>query len=221
MVAGTYLHAVCLLLLSVGCISGKNYITNPGFEDGLNGWKDHHKSCEVVTDDVHSGSYALHCIDNKTSERSGVTQIASGIPPGFLYNISGWFKLKDVGDDVELYTYAQSLDKRSIAYSYSSVNSGCKSGTCMDKWYHFSGTSKMFFGESVNWTISSILSRNAAVGEFWLDDLVLEPLRTPFLGYIETTAWKQEVFEDEIEIYVNMLINETAYDGGKQLCIVN
>lgn len=73
----------------------------------------------------------------------------------------------------------------------------------------------MFFGESVNWTISSILSRNAAVGEFWLDDLVLEPLRTPFLGYIETTAWKQEVFEDEIEIYVNMLINETAYDGGK------
>jgi len=202
---------LCLLLIGQS-VCAKNYLNNPGFEEGMKGWVDEGKDCEIVTDNVHSGTKALHCKDTG-SGRAGVYQIPVPVVQGLRYRVSGFFKVKDVTGG-SLMLCAESSNYIYGVYGYSSSIAECKSGTCTDQWYKISVNSEMFFGNASRYVYLACLHNGNALGEFWIDDLSIEPVETDILGYIETTAWKQEVYRDPIEIYVNLLINNSIWHNG-------
>jgi len=210
--------SAAVLCLAVLCgfvaADGKNYLSNPGFENNLAGWTVEVGACKVVTDEHHTGNKSLYCNDSSTSKRSFVYQLSVPIVRGLYYNISGWFKLKNVTGG-RLLLCIESKDYLQGAYLYSDSVPACKGGTCLDKWYFMSKKSEMILGNSSRYTMSILLHAAGGTGEFWVDDLSLSPVRTNILGFIETTAWRQEAFEDPIEIYVNMLINNTAWHYGQ------
>ena len=183
---------------------------NPGFEDGWTDWK-HSDDCVIVSDVVHSGSKAVHCKDTNTSRRAQVWQIPLNLTIGLKYRLNAFLKVKDVSGGTLLLCaeggpYGVYGSSRNIP--------GCENGTCVDKWYEMSGESEKYFGEYRMFEFVAALHDKEALGEYWIDDLTVEVLRTDILGYIETTAWKQEAFEDEIEIYVNLLINGSIWHDG-------
>ena len=205
-------HVLLLLLLLLGFCEAANLVKNPGFEDDLEGWAAN-KACEIVTQPVHSGKKALHCKDTTTSEAVGVYQNPPGVLHGVRYYVSAWIRAKGLKDG-SILLCAESSNYKYGVYVSSNKIEECKDGTCDDKWYQLNGTSEMFFGEASWYVFLARLNGAGATGEFWLDDLVMEVQPTNILNYIETTAWKQEVFEDPIEIYVDLEINNSVWHNG-------
>ena len=66
--------------------------------------------------------------------------------------------------------------------------------------------------DTESFLFAALIYPTNGTGEFWLDDVVIQPAVTPILGSVDTSAWRQEVYDEEedIEIYVSTLINDTV-----------
>ena len=54
-------------------------------------------------------------------------------------------------------------------------------------------------------------------GEFWVDDITVEPIEYNILIGIEVIAWKQEIFEDQIDVIVGLDIINSVFANGDYL----
>ncbi len=119
------------LLLSIICLSfsfacAQNLITNPGFENGLNGWdfwtRDQGAgTATVVQSPVHSGSNAVfisHWGPNDWSFKQNANFL---VIAGDIYEFSAWIKSEQIVDFVEMSFALFDADGNSISWSYNAT----------------------------------------------------------------------------------------------------
>ena len=93
-----YLSSCLLLSLLVSfapAFGDTNLLTNPGFENGAEGWSDRSCKIEVVTTPVHSGAKSVK-VFGRTETWQGIKQSLLGkVTNGKTYKISAWVRLEN------------------------------------------------------------------------------------------------------------------------------
>ena len=205
-----HLVAVVVYLVQLLTIvaSLRNFVVNPGFEDDLTGWSvGSGGSCEIVTDNAHSGTKAIHCVDSSPSTRFMLYQFSHDFQPGVKFNVSGWIKLKNMTADSQLMLCSEKYDGHdNSTCAKSSTIPECQSGTCTDDWYYMSSISTDFMPETETCLFAAVVDPAETTGEFWLDDVVIQPAIAPILGFIETSAWRQEVYDGEKDLEIHVVL---------------
>ena len=198
----------------------KNYIYNPSFEIlggmvGADGWfADNYGGCYVVSSTSHTGKYSMH--GSKPGDH--FWQIRGDLFYGIKYRLTAWIKVNNI-KNARLLLTAESSDYQSGIYIYHDSIPECKSGTCTDKWYKLTGDSLMNFKKASHYVISISLraSSSGATGEYWMDDITLEPLEYNILNAIEVVTWKQEIYENEVDVIVSLNIINSVFENGDYL----
>ena len=195
-----------------------NVIDNPSFEDiGTNGFaKSWSKqgNCTVTTTTARSGKYSIHC----EGGGSGIYVYKPLAIKGIKYKLKGYIKVKNISGGSILFC-SESSNYIYGCYSYSSNIDACKGGTCVDQWYEIGCTSLMNFGNASSYVTLAQLRPSSSSGEFWIDDVSLEPVFTSVLLAVEVVTWRQEVFEDEVEVLVDLDIIDSVFENGMHLNI--
>ena len=213
----TYL-ILLFLLQATFSFDLKNHAKNPSFEtqksgQGENvpsGWE--YKNCERVSTDSFAGKYSIHC----KGKDSHIIQWISTIDPGMRYNLTCRFKLKGLAENGYFKITAGSSNWKAGLYPTSQNIKQCKSGTCNDKWYYLtSGASQMNFHSS-QYTLSAGID-GSETGEYWIDDIRLEPIVENYLYGVDVVSWRQEVYEDPVEVRVATSLWESMFEDGKHL----
>lgn len=214
----------CLFLL-ISLIEGEphNFIPNGGFElDQIDdpkqkNWHLPNKEnsyCKRVTDEKHSGKYSLYCNDQDETTNLDMYSSSSGdIIPGLRYNVSCYFKLKNVKNGDLLLSLGGGGTMG--IWEYSSKVAECKDGTCDDEWYYMWGVSGVYFQEKSKYSFAAVLHPEKATGEFWIDDYRLDVAEETYLLSVDVIAWRQEVFEDPVEVRVSTTLYKSAFETGK------
>ncbi|BFU21071.1 carbohydrate binding domain containing protein [Entamoeba histolytica HM-1:IMSS-B] len=205
------------------CTIAKDYIVNGGFEEGsstsITGWSIYggSNSCVLDSTTYNLGSKSLHCTDLSSKDFVSVFQYRSDLVHGIKYKLTAYIKVKNVQNGA-LMVFAESADYWDGVYLYSNSISQCKTGTCTDKWYKLTGNSVMTFGKQ-RFIISARLQGAAATGEFWIDDISLEPIEQNVLISVDCITWRQEAYIEPFEIRVGLDVNDTAFQDGSYLSI--
>ncbi len=93
----------CLLLSLIAAFTpvfaDTNLLTNPGFENGTDGWSDRSCKIEAVTTPVHSGTKAAK-VSERTDAWQGIKQSLLGkVENGKTYKVSAWVRLDNSASD--------------------------------------------------------------------------------------------------------------------------
>ena len=200
-------------------IHSKNLIDNPSFETlntqgWASSWTDENHKCSIVNDTAHTGTHSLHC----TGGGSGVYQLRWNVFFGVKYQLTAWIKTKNISNGSVLFC-AESSNYKYGCYIYNDAIPECKTGTCTDQWYKLTCNSLMNFEKSGHYVVLGQLRPNAATGEFWLDDLSMEMIENNVLLAVEVTTWRQEVFEDPVEVLVDLDVIDSVFFNGTYLVI--
>ena len=212
-----------LIIISLIIIinSAKNYAENPSFEKlgggkvGAQGWNaDRSGGCYVTNETAHSGKYSMH--GSKPGDH--FWQIRYDLFYGIKYRFTAWIKVKNI-KNARLLATVEASDYHSGLYTYHDSIEKCATGTCDDKWYQLTYNSLMNFKKSSHYVISiSLRSKGAnSTGEFWMDDITVEPLEYDILNGVEVVTWKQEIYEDPIDVLVSLNIIDSVFANGDYL----
>ena len=204
-------------LLIIKALSFTNYVSNPSFEiaAGTNsGAKDFYADtggCWIDSSTSHTGKNSLHCSRPNTN----VYQILPKIIFGIKYRLTVWIKLRNI-KNARFIAAADSSDYKYGLYASHLDVKECKSGTCDDKFYKLQYDSLMNFNKAPRYQIAFLIKSDGAnpTGEFWIDDITFEPLYTITLNTVEVVTWKQEIFEDPVDIIADVEIIDSVYYNG-------
>jgi glucuronoarabinoxylan endo-1,4-beta-xylanase len=98
------------LLFVVAAGGDKNVLTNPGFENGREGWYERTCVIEAVSSPVHSGTGSCKVV-NRLENWQGVKQSVFGkLVEGKVYKVSGWVRLDNAKSDVVAISVEQQDD---------------------------------------------------------------------------------------------------------------
>ncbi len=200
--------------------SAKNYASNPSFEKlggmvGAEGWyADNWGGCYVTSTIAHTGQYSMH--GSKPGDH--FWQIRYDLFYGIKYKFTAWIKVKNI-KNARLLATVEASDYKSGLYVYHDSIPKCATGTCDDQWYQLSYNSLMNFKKASHYVISISLRATGsdATGEFWMDDITVEPLEYDILNGVEVVTWKQEVYEDPIDVIVSLNIIDSVFVNGDYL----
>ena len=113
------------LLVSFAPVFGDtNLLTNPGFENGTDGWSDRSCQIEVVTTPVHSGAKSVR-VFGRTELWQGIKQSLLGkVTNGQTYKISAWVRLENSDSDTVTISIEQTDDNGTKYKNVASVMAG-------------------------------------------------------------------------------------------------
>ena len=136
------------------------------------------------------------------------------------YKLTVWIKLRNI-KDATFIAVADSSDYKYGLYANHLQIEDCKTGTCDDKFYKLEYNSLMNFNEAHHYQIAFLIRNKGdnPTGEFLIDDVSLEPLYEPLLNNVEVVTWKQEIFEDPVDIIADVEIIDSIYFNGDYLNI--
>ncbi len=105
----------CLLLSLLASFApafgDTNLLTNPGFENGTEGWSDRGCQIEAVTTPVHSGAKSVK-VSGRTETWQGIKQSLLGkVKNGQTYKVSAWLRLDNREADTITISIEQADDK--------------------------------------------------------------------------------------------------------------
>jgi len=208
---------LCFLLILIIQIFSKNYVSNPSFEitgstsTGAQNFYSDTGGCYIDSTTFHTGKYSLHCSRPGTN----VYQITQKIIFGVRYKLIVWIKLRNLKNALFI-AAADSSDYKYGLYANHEQIPECVSGTCDDKFYKLEYDGLMNFNEAHHYQVAFLIRSQGAdsTGEFWIDDVSLEPLYLPVLNNVEVVTWKQEIFEDPVDIIADLEIIDSIYYNG-------
>ena len=205
-----------IIFLFITISNGKNYCPNGDFEQNTMFATDNLRGCKRTNETSHSGSYSIYCKDDDPNQQISYYQISYNFIPGLRYNLSAWIKMKGVtnGGNVVLHTQATGNYQTGVWDVSSSQHKECQDGTCDDKWYFISKTSTHNFHQK-SYSISYNLQPQQATGEFWIDDLSVEPVIENYLYSVDVISWRQEVFEDPVEVRIATKFLTSIFEKGE------
>lgn len=196
-----------------------NLVSNPSFET-LNaqgwatGWTDEKRKCQIVNDTAHSGTHSLHC----SGGSAGVYQLRWNVFAGVKYVLTAWIKTKNIQNGRLLFC-AESSNYKYGCYIYHDSIPECKDGTCDDQWYKLTCKSLMNFEKSSHYVVVADLRPASATGEYWIDDVSMEMVETNVLLAVEVVTWRQEIFEDKVDVLVDLDVINSVFFNGTYLII--
>ena len=199
-------------------LTSANVILNGDFEKesstGITNWENQYSTCEIDTTTFHSGKQSLHCKDNLSDKRGGIKQTIT-IQTGMPYKISAYVKLKNIQNG-DVLIFSQSPDDAEGTWPYvGKTIEECKDGNCDDKWYYFETTTDGF--QQATHIFGVLFHKADCIGEFWIDDIVMEPILPNILHTVQINAWRDEVFEDETIVNIGLNVESTIFENGNHL----
>ena len=215
------LYELIIISLIIFTNSAKNYATNPSFENlantevGAEGWlSDSWGGCYVTSDTARTGKYSMH--GSKPGDH--FWQIRSDFFYGIKYKLTTWIKVKNI-KNARLLATVEAADYQSGIYLYHDYIDKCATGTCDDQWYQLTGNSLMNFKKTSHYVISISLRATGSnpTGEFWMDDISIEPIEYDILNGVEVVTWKQEIYEEPIDVLVSLNIIDSVFSNGDYL----
>ena len=179
--------SIIIIISNLSFISNKNFVTNPSFETpggmvNAEGWSADNWGCWATNTTAHTGKRSMH----GSKPGDNFWQIRNDFFYGIKYRFTLWIKVKDVYK-ARLKCVVESSDYKSGIYVYHDSIAACKGGTCIDQWYKLSSDSEMNFKPASHYVISISMEGEGAnpTGEFWVDDITVEPIEYNILIGIE------------------------------------
>ena len=211
--------SILIIISNLSFISNKNFVNNPSFETpggmvNAEGWSADNWGCWATNTTARTGKRSMH----GSKPGDNFWQIRNDFFYGIKYRFTLWIKVKDVSK-ARLKCVVESSDYKSGIYVYHDSIAACKGGTCIDQWYKLSSDSEMNFKPASHYVISISMKGEGAnpTGEFWVDDITVEPIEYNILIGIEVITWKQEIFEDQIDVIVGLDIINSVFANGDYL----
>lgn len=168
-----------ILILTFALVDGlyatdpyENLLTNPGFENGLNGWNQTGgRAYYEKSYSAHSGNTSAKGVETYRYNLGRLYQDLTGkLRPGKRYKIGGWIKTRDVKGQVV------------IALDYVNSNGWCTSGSYIKEIGYVTGNTQWQYFES-NWFLLPQMPGNCSMLWFLFD-----------FNNGEGTAWFDDVF---------------------------
>ena len=180
----------------------------------MSGWYTENSYCVPTNETARTGKYSLHC--NSPSGASGFVAQWNKVFSGLKHRISGYFKIKKIDPSGRISILAESMGGAQYGiWSYPKCPNGA-APPCMDDWFYFSDITTMYLSPENLTYIMDVVSRGDT--EFWVDDIAFEPITTDkLLRAAEVRSWRQEVFEDKVEVLADLLITGTCFEKGDHL----
>lgn len=208
-----------LISLLFNYVSSANLLSNPSFEllnsqGWATSWTDEKHNCKIVNDTAHTGTHSLHCAGGN----AGVYQLRWNVFFGVKYRLTAYIKTRNITTGRVLFC-AESSNYKYGCYIYHDSIPECKDGTCDDQWYKMTCNSLMNFEKSGHYVVVAELRPSSAVGEFWLDDVSMEMVENNVLLAVEVVTWRQEIFEDPVDVLVDLDVIDSVFFNGDYLII--
>ena len=164
-----YLCSCLLLSLLVSftpAFGDTNLLTNPGFENGTEGWSDRSCQIEAVTTPVHSGAKSVK-VFGRTETWQGIKQSLLGkVTNGKTYKISAWVRLENSDADNIMISIEQA-DANGTNYKNVAKATANKTG-----WVELSGEFKLDANGTLE-TLDVYFEGPAPDINFFVDDVVV------------------------------------------------
>ena len=211
-----------MIFLLLGCVinvEAQNAITNPSFENDLNGYGfDGKKDCSVVTSIAQSGSKSLHCKITDGSNQGTPYQLVSKskLLLNFNYELSAYVRMNKCSNKILM--YLESNDYRSAVYVYSDKTDNCKNNDCWNSWNKISATSASTFKNASRYAFGFRVEGKGTC-EFYIDNIQLTPIveNVSILRSVEIEAWRHEVYKEKVSVFVDLVIKETHWEKGNDM----
>ena len=174
------------LLVSFAPVFGDtNLLTNPGFENGTDGWSDRSCKIEVVTTPVHSGAKSAK-VSGRTQTWQGIKQSLLGkVTNGQTYKISAWVRLENSESDTVTISIEQADDNGT---KYKNVARVTASKT---EWVELSGDFKLDANGTLK-TLDVYFEGPPQDINFFVDDVVVSGPDATKVGQADPNAPKTE-----------------------------
>ncbi len=218
------LATVCLALLlaMTGARAATNYLDNPSFEAQSSGWgQEPPPLCAAEAGGARTGNYSVHCTVS-TADTNGWYQFrgpTNGLVFGVYYRVTAWYKYRNFSPSANLLLFFESRDYTTGVYCYHN-KTACGSATAdcsQGGWIQMSCPSVMLFPEKnyvYGWSLRD------GTGEYWIDDVALEVIDTmDVVRSADITAWRQEVYDEPVELIADLTVQRTAFEKGDWLNI--
>jgi hypothetical protein len=183
-----YLCSCLLLSLLVSfapAFGDTNLLTNPGFENGTEGWSDRSCKIEVVTTPVHSGTKSAK-VSGRTAEWQGIKQSLLGkVTNGQTYKVSAWVRLENSEADTVTISIEQADDNGT---KYKNV---IKEALSNAEWVELSGEFKLDASGTLK-TLDIYFEGPLAGVNFFVDDVVVSGPDAAKVAQADPNAAKTE-----------------------------
>ena len=197
-----------------------NTISNPSFESGFSSWgRDYYTGCSISSDDSVDGKKSLYCKVTNSAKQGTPYQFVSksNIKPGFYYELSYSIRMNKCSGKV-LVAFEPS-DYQGCVYAYSTSNESCRNHDCWNRWNRVTARSNTHV-TNTGFYILSIGVRDGGLCEFYLDDLQLRPIYdVDVLRSVEIEAWRHELYNEKVKIFVDLMVKNTHWENGEDLNI--
>jgi hypothetical protein len=164
-----YLCSCLLLSLLVSfapAFGDTNLLTNPGFENGTEGWSDRGCQIEAVTTPVHSGTKSAKAF-GRSAEWQGIRQSLLGkVTNGKTYKVSAWVQLENA-DANPVMISIELADANGTSYKNVAKATANKTG-----WVELSGEFKLDAKGTLE-TLDVYLEGPSPDINFFVDDVVV------------------------------------------------
>jgi endo-1,4-beta-xylanase len=183
-----YLCSCLLLSLLVSfapAFGDTNVLTNPGFENGAEGWSDRSCKIEVVTTPVHSGAKSAK-VSGRTETWQGIKQSLLGkVKNGETYKVSAWVRLDNSEADTITISIEQADDNGT---KYKNV---AKAPVGKTEWVEISGEFTLSASGALQ-TLDVYFEGPASDVNFFVDDVVVSGPEATKVGQADPNAPKTE-----------------------------
>jgi len=183
-----YLCSCLLLSLLVSftpAFGDTNLLTNPGFENGTEGWSDRGCKIEVVTTPVHSGAKSVK-VSGRTQPWQGIKQSLLGkVTNGQTYKVSAWVRLENSETDTITISIEQADDNGT---KYKNVTKEALSNT---EWIELLGEFKLDASGTLK-TLDIYFEGPLEGVNFFVDDVVVSGPDATKVGQADPNAPKAD-----------------------------
>ncbi|SMD33849.1 Arylsulfatase A [Reichenbachiella faecimaris] len=195
--------------------SGANLVSNPGFENGLEGWKTFGKcGIKVVNEEAHAGSASLQF----TGSKGGVNRVIKGLKPETTYEVSVFaktqnneaviLKLADFGgEEAKAKHKANDYGQMTASFTTGAGATSVKIG--LQK--YGDGTGKSWFDEV---QVVEKKSKGESIQGVALKDALKDGNKEPF--YIGATMAHSQLGTDAQDILVSQFNYTVSENAAKQ-----
>ena len=174
-----------LLAAITPAFADNNLVTNPGFENGTEGWEGRSCKIEAVTTPVHSGTKCAK-VSERTDVWQGIKQSLLGkVQNGKTYKVSAWVRLDNADGEFVTLSIEQADDKGT---KYKNIVKKIASNT---EWVELSGEFKLEASGAL--TTLDIYFEGPSIGtNFYVDDVVVSEAGADKAQKAEPNAPKTE-----------------------------
>ncbi len=167
-------HVISILIILFLFIKGTitqiesytNLVTNPGFENGNEGWHDRTCGMEIDSTTSHSGKYSAKATQRLTTWQGIKQTLFDKMIDGETYEVSAWVKLDNAPSDSIALSFEQ-LDDRGVQYI-----AVAKGVVTNKEWFQLSGTFTLDIEGSLS--VLDIYFEKPMPGvNFYVDDVIV------------------------------------------------